>query len=278
MDPQAEPSLETLIGRALKIDDEEDHAYWEIVTELQRRGDQSTFDAMAQLCVSTAESSRRLGLNVLAQLGFETGRPFLEASLPIVTRFCQIDMAEAVLVDAVAALGHLHDIRGLEPVLRVVEHDSDQVRMTAAMALPHVAGEPPDERAVEALIRLSDDDDPSVRDWATFGLGSQLEVDSPPIRDALLARIEDVGGDTMGEAMVGLAARGDLRIFDRLAAVLSGPEPGNLMVEAAARLGDPRLLPALYALREASWGQDDPRGEWLSRAISACEDGSPVGD
>jgi len=87
-------------------------------------------------------------------------------------------------------------------------------------------------------------------------------------------RVEDPGGDTAGEALVGLAARRDGRIFNRLNELLGDPNVGNLVVEAAAKLADVRLLPALYQLRDEGWTDDDPRGHWLRDAIVACERGS----
>jgi hypothetical protein len=50
-----------------------------------------------------------------------------------------------------------------------------------------------------------------VRGWATFCLGSELDADGPAVREALLRRVDDPEGDAAGEALVGLARRGDPR-------------------------------------------------------------------
>lgn len=63
-----------------------------------------------------------------------------------------------------------------------------------------------DDLAVQTLIELSADVDPQVRDWATFGLGVQIDRDDPAVRHALMARLEDPDIDTRGEAIRGLAA------------------------------------------------------------------------
>ncbi len=263
---------QALIERALAISDEEDEHYWALVGDLQRLSGPNTFEAMVDLCRANSEAKQRLGLNVLAQLGYESGRPFLEQTLPIVISFCESTGSVPVLRDALAALGHLHDPRGLESVLHLVEHPNEDVRWQVASSLPFVAGDPPDPRSVEALITLTSDEDSDVRDWATFGLGTQLEIDDERIRQALMDRLDDPDGDTAGEALVGLAARHDPRVVERISARLEQPSVGNLIIEAAEKMGDSRFLPFLHALKQRGWDKDDPRGWWLDRAISACEE------
>jgi hypothetical protein len=47
-------------------------------------------------------------------------------------------------------------------------------------------------------------------------------------------------------------------------------DPGNLIVEAAAELGDPAAYPLLLGLRDEGWADADPRGYVLTDALSAC--------
>jgi len=265
--------VQALIDRALAIDDEDDHEYWAIVHEMQRLGGTSTFEAMAELCQVRSDAHRRLGLNVLAQLEYESGKPFLEESLPIVVSLCSRDEHDAVLVAAVGALGNLHDERALETVLSLGDHPNADVRWGVATSLPNVAGDPPDPRAVELLILLTEDENRDVRDWATFGLGTQLDVDNARVRGALLDRLYDSDGDTAGEAIVGLAARNDTRVVEIITQELARPNVGNLIVEAAGKMGDSRFLPFLYALKDQGWERDDPRRDWLDNAIRACLEG-----
>jgi len=117
--------------------------------------------------------------------------------------------------------------------------------------------------AVACLLRLTRDPDAAVRNWATFSLGTQSDVDSPEVRRALLDRLGDGDPpeaardeiDASAEAAMGLARRHDPAVRPWLARQLARPEHevGNLVVDAAGELGDPVLLPALLALRDAGW-------------------------
>lgn len=129
----------------------------------------------------------------------------------------------------------------------------------------------PEHPAVQALLDACDDDDPDVRDWAVFGLGVLLDVDSPAVRDALSARLNDEQADTAGEAAVGLARRRDARVLPFLLRELTSPDVGNLYVEAAAELGEPLLLPLLQQLQVQGWQEDhEPRPGVLNEALRSC--------
>ncbi len=114
-----------------------------------------------------------------------------------------------------------------------------------------------------------------MRNWATFGLGSQITIDTPAIRDALYQRIisevEDDQDDTIaeirGEALLGLAIRKDQRVIEPLIAELESGCVGRLSVEAALAIGDNRLYPSLMKLQD--WWDVDV--ELLQAAIAKCQ-------
>jgi HEAT repeat protein len=90
-----------------------------------------------------------------------------------------------VLSDVCIAFGHLVDPRAAPIALKLIGHPSAKVRLGVVAALSCHE----DEAAVAGLIRLSTDDDDDVRDWATFGLGQQIDADTTAIRAALHARL-----------------------------------------------------------------------------------------
>jgi hypothetical protein len=89
--------------------------------------------------------------------------------------------------------------------MRHSHHPHRDIRFAFAVALPACLAEGVSSSATAALLSLMEDQDEEVRDLATFGVGSLLEIDGPEIPDALVRRLADPGADTSGEAMVGLA-------------------------------------------------------------------------
>lgn len=162
-----------------------------------------------------------------------------------------------------------HDV--LDAVLAHAESTSPAVRLAVAQAIPSCVDEPPDPRAVEALARLTGDENDDARDWATFGLGTQIDIDTPAIRDVLAARLDDQHDDTRAEAIVGLARRRDERALKATYAALTSEWVGRLAVEASALLGNESLLATLLELRD--WWDVDP--ELLEEAIRCCD---PAGE
>ncbi len=265
----AEGELASLLCRAAAIPDLEDDGRWAIIGELHRRTDRSAFDAVRDLVRSARVRDRVLAVDILAQIGYPAGRPFAADTLPLLIAASQ-DEHEEVIAAAVAALGHLADPRALPAVLSHVGHPSAEVRFAVAAALPAAAGDPPSQHVITALIALSADPDSDVRDWATFGLGTQLEQqDSDVIRDALAARLDDSDDDTRGEALTGLARRRDARALPVLLARLDD-DPSTLVVEAAAALAAPAVLPALERLKRDGWHTRHPLPSVLDDALRAC--------
>jgi HEAT repeat protein len=89
-----------------------------------------------------------------------------------------------------------------------------------------------------------------VRNWATFAIGQYTDLDSPDLREALLARTKDEDAEVRGEALIGLARRRDARALPLVRAELDGEFHGGWAVEAAEILAEPGLGPILESLYE----------------------------
>ena len=114
---------------------------------------------------------------------------------------------------------------------------------------------------------LMEDANEQVRDWSTFGLGSQTDLDGAEVREALFRRLDDDNCDARDEAILGLARRREPRVTPVVEALLQEEQVGRLIVEAAAYLADERLLGPLCAL-ECRWNVD---AKLLGEALSACD-------
>ncbi len=129
------------------------------------------------------------------------------------------------------------------------------------------------EEVQEALCVLAKDPSDEVRTWAVFSLASS-EARSERVLEALRAAWADPVADVQGEALVGLAARGDAVARDALERALARSEPPSGWVfEAILEAPSPRYVDALRRLREARPpAEPDAWRATLEHAIAACEE------
>jgi HEAT repeat protein len=260
-------TTDELISVALA--EQDDDRAWEAVVTLHFRGTKDVLDAARHLCASECPQERTLGANILGQLGVPA-RSFPAEAVKALLATMEVEADEGVLDAVCIALGHIHDPATVPALARLKAHPSAKVRYAVAVGLAGFE----DRLAITTLIELSRDEDELVRDWATFGLGTQIDVDTPEVRAALLARVSDEDEVTRGEALVGLARRKDQRVVEPLIEELQrhhGAEYGDYALEAAEELADERLLPVLTRLRQSA-GNDAKR---LDEVICRCAGESP---
>jgi HEAT repeat protein len=252
-------SVDELISVAL-VEPGEDVA-WDAIFALRRRGSWEVFERASALCRSFCPVERTLGADILGQLGIPD-RSFPKPCLSILLGMLRAERDNGVLNSILVALAHLGNPAVIGPASRYRHHADPDVRHGVVHAMmghedPHTFG---------VLIGLTSDPEAHNRDWACFALGTQVEVDTPELRDALAERLADDDDDARCEAMVGLARRGDLRVVPHLLKALASESVWALEVESAALIADPRLHPELVALR-GWWDVDE---ELLEEAILAC--------
>jgi hypothetical protein len=117
------------------------------------------------------------------------------------------------------------ELTELGAVLALAEHRNPDVRRNLASALPFLTDEDPTPDAiVDCAIAMSVDVNPDVRDWACCALGTQFRgIDTPALRAALVARLDDIHTDARCEALLGLAYRRDPRALPYIRRPLSRP-------------------------------------------------------
>jgi HEAT repeat protein len=129
-----------------------------------------------------------------------------------------------------------------------------------------------DNFAVNGLIALSKDVDFDVKNWATFGLGSQCDVDNSSLRQALIDRTTDSDPEIRGEALIGLARRKDDRVINKIERELTGEFNGAWSIEAASLHPSKKFKPLLETLVK-SLSDDDKKAfsKEIFEAIVNCE-------
>jgi methionyl-tRNA formyltransferase len=237
------------------------------------RGTPDVLDALRPLAADPDPRARSVAAYVAGQLGAPV------RTLPVESAALLEEMGEreghpGVLAVIAEAYGHLGEPWGLSWLLRLRRHPDAGVRDGVVSAL---AGRS-NPLATDALIELSADRDPAIRDWATFAIGALAVHDSPALRDALAARLQDADPEARIEAVHGLALRGDPRAVEPALALLDAGEPGgslwtrHALQEAAIRLaaltGDRRFARHLPALDDGWRGTTLERE--LERALERC--------
>jgi len=230
----SQDSIDDLFEQAVSGDEDDDEA-WSAVTKLQFVGTREVLDKAIALTFSENSYHRARGADIIGQLGVQPGiastsfiRERLIASLDLLRR----ETVPLPLSSAISAIGHIDEDEGIEEILRFRKHPNDEVRWHVASAL---RGRDNPE-IVSALIELMQDTEPTIRDWATFGLGMQTNADSQEIRDALFERTRDTYMDAREEAIYGLAKRKDLRVLPQLLDALGETNHGSRIEEAASEL------------------------------------------
>jgi methionyl-tRNA formyltransferase len=258
-------SLDELVETAVREWDSD--AEWPpYLAALTWRGDEETLAAALELLGRDDPRARAVGAYVLGQLGIPE-RTHPQESAEALERLAAAEEDPEVLATIASAFGNLGSPYGIETLLRLRRHADPRVREGAADAL---AGRD-DERVFDALVELTTDSEPGIRDWATFALGTLSPQDTPTLRDALAARLDDSDDSTRIEAVHGLALRGDARALEATLDLLGevGPhdDGGNAAdtiwkryaltqatVRLAALTGDARLKEHLPALDERLMG------------------------
>ena len=264
--PQASDQRSTTELVALYLRDPETDEAGRALGVVQYRGGKEEFEIAAHLARGNLALERRVAADILAQLGWQE-RTYLSESIEILLRLLD-DPEVEVLQAAAIACGHRKSSLSVARLVELGKHPSAQVRYGVTYGL---AGQD-EPSAIDALLLLSKDEDRDVRDWATFALGSQTDIDTPELREALRARLTDNDPEIGGEALVGLSRRQDEHLKRAVLDELSGEFHGDWVFEAAEAIADPDFIPALERMR-ARMNADLPERFFvrLEMALLACQ-------
>lgn len=161
------------------------------------------------------------------------------------TALAATEMNEDVQWSIAKALGTTRDARTITTLIALAQHTDSDIRFQVAMSLPSALTDNNDNAGVAALIRLCADDDPEVRNWATFGLGWITTIDGDDVRQALWQRTTDSYSQAREEGIRGLARRRVQAVLPLLTELLTEDTVHVSTFYAAELLGHPSLVPLL---------------------------------
>ncbi|MEV6143197.1 HEAT repeat domain-containing protein [Streptomyces sp. NPDC051992] len=244
--------------------DHDEHAYWRLAWEtVQGESGKTALQCGLGLLRSADVLERKVGCDVVGNAANAHESLRSEAAIALMA-LAEVETEVCVLSSLVCGLGRAQDPRAVPVLVRLSGHEDADLRRQVASEITFTNSGLPDGPDVQALIRLTQDQDPEVRNWAAFTLGFQLEQDTTAIRDALWECATDECSEVREEGARGLARRHDPRAVPLIAQLLDSDDGSHVFtLDAAAILGVPELLPAL-----AAHEFDPPETD---QAIAACD-------
>lgn len=239
------------------------NSYWISIFQLRKFADNEMIEKCFELINSENIKSKIIGLDTLSQLG-QKRKKFSKKLINIIFELLQNCDDEKLIISCLFAIGHNNKYltkRQIKFLEKFKSSNSKEIRYALAFSILALEN----EIAINILIKLSDDRSPKVRDWALFGLGTQIEVDTKEIRDVLFKHSFDKDDQAKQEAIKGLANRDDFRVNNIILEELNSENFGSLLFETIMQIKDgDYYLPKLKSIYEKSKNDKKINQEWFS--------------
>lgn len=241
--------------------------FWENVRELRKRPNIKVYNKAYKLAKSEIEKEKIIGIYVLAQLGFDPR--FQQAkTVKLYFKLLENEKSPKVISAILSSISHNNENLSEKQISKLIEfktHKFVNVRFELTLALSCLEN----ENAIKTLIELSNDKDSDTRNWATFGIGTQIENDTEEIRSALWNRVTDKDEITRLEAISGLAKRKDKKIKEVLKTELEYiDEKGSLILESIELFKDKDFIPLLEKKIVENKKSKKVNEDWLLETIN----------
>ncbi|MDY8137448.1 hypothetical protein [Aquimarina sp. 2201CG5-10] len=244
------------------LNNKTEQTFWDNISELRKRPNKEVYNQAFNLAKSESEKEKIIGIYVLAQLGFNP-RYQQNKTVDLYFELLNNENSPKIISAILSSISHNNENLSEKQISKLIEfkdHNDSNVRFDLTLAISCLEN----DDAIKTLIELSDDKDSNIRNWAIFGLGTQIENDSEEIRTALWNRVNDSHFETKSEAIVGLANRKDKRIKDLIISELENGNYGSLLFEAILTFKDKDFLPLLNNnLKKAKTNEVDIKNGWV---------------
>jgi hypothetical protein len=240
---------------------------WDNIILLRSRPSKELFLKCVELTKSKEQKNRIIGIDILAQLGLPP-RQFLKQTLKLYFDLLNTETTPEVLISLLYAIGHNNGKLNKEQIEKICSFSNNENKLVKEGLVYSLLGIN-NLTAVEVLIKLSTDKSSHIRNWATFGLGTQIIRNNKSIREALWNRVNDRHQETKLEAIVGLAKRKDSRVNKIIKRELVNREYAPLLFEAIIETKNKEFLPLLKQNLKIIKGNQTINPEW-EKALRNC--------
>jgi HEAT repeat protein len=236
--------------------------YWNNILELRKRAPKDVYNQAYILAKSESDKKKIIGIDVLAQLGFDP-RIGQNKTVELYFELLENRQSDNVLFAIFFGISHNNENLTKSQVLKLIEFkhsENNDVRYSLVSAISGIDN----PKAIETLIELSEDKLSSIRNWATFGIGTLSEENNDRIINALWNRVKDKHQITKLEAIVGLANRNDVKVKEEIIKELKNGEYGTLLFDAIETLKDKDFIPYLKSNLNSAKNDNGIKKEWIA--------------
>ena len=255
---------EKIFGRLLN--NKTQKTFWENIREIRSRPTKKVYQYAYKLSNSSLEKEQIIGIYVLAQLGYHP-RMNKKKTLKLYFDLLKTNPTPKLLEALLSSIAHNNDSLSKSYISELIKfryHNYSDVRFQLTLALSGIEH----EKAIETLIFLSTDKHSDVRDYATWSLGTQLDINSEKIINALWNRITDSDESTRFEAIYGLSKRKDIRIKEMLKKELEDiNNNGSQILESIEELNDPEFISLIKEQIKKNKTTKQVNEKWLLKTL-----------
>lgn len=244
--------------------------YWNQISKLRGCIDQEMVSNCFKLIDSKDLKYQQIGIDVLSQLG-SNRKAFIRKMIDKIFEILEITDNEKLITTGLFALGHNNKylkIHHLKSLKKFPNSQSADIRYALTFSLLGIE----QKTAIDMLLELAKDKSVRIRDWATFGLGTQIETDNEEIRNILYKNALSTNDQIRQEAIKGLANRNDEKINKLIITELQKENFGSLFFDTLLNIKNgEQYLSLIIQIYEKYKDNRDINPDWLADLKNCIE-------